>query len=90
MGKVRKPQPGKRLITVEIDEQELEWAAESAKEEIPRFIAMAVSEAMCADLDDGEQRMVCIAVDGDPFVIVQSRGETPEGDFCEVWEAPPS
>lgn len=88
MARKRKPQPGKRLITVEIDEEELSWAAEEAKEDIPRFIALAVVDAMCVGMDPGEQRMVCVAVDGEPFVIVHSEGESDEECFREVWEAP--
>lgn len=88
MARNRKPQPGKRLVTVEIDEEELSWSAAEAKEEIPRFIAMAVAEAMCIGMEPGEQRMVCLGVDGQRFVVVMNEGATDEECFSEVWEAP--
>jgi len=45
---------------------------------------MAIADAMCRDLDEGEQLRVCVAVDGERFVIVHIAGGTPEDDYREV------
>lgn len=67
-----------RRIVVEVDADDIEWAAEWSKETVPQFVAMSIALAMSADADEGEERVISMTVDGEPFVIVHTEGETEE------------
>ena len=53
-----------RRVVIECDEQELEYAAESSKCSVERFIAAAVGEALALEQDPEQEYAVHLVVDG--------------------------
>jgi len=77
-----------RRVVVEIDEEEIEWAAESAKESVPQFVAMALVSAMTIDACPGEERVISMRVDGESFFVVHREGWTEEASVTTWSELP--